>query len=914
MRQGDPISCFLFNLGIEPLACMIRNDKRIAGYNIPGTEEQLIINLFADDTVLYLNVNDSMKVTTQILDRWCNASGAKFNKEKMEIIPIGTKEHRTKMIRSRKLNQEDTTIANDVHIAQEGEAIRSLGAWVGNVTQDQTPWESIIDKINKSLKMWNNTGPSIFGKKLIAQAVVGGRTQFITKAQGMPKNITDTLTNVIKNFIWDDAPNPRLALPALHAWKENGGIELLNLNHRNDTIELVWLKEYLSENTNRPTWAYMTDILINETAPNNLPEKVRENSFLQKWSAPTKGKRAEKIGNDTIRMLKAANTYNVNFAPVRVSKNLMTAMPAWLQIGHKKTVPVNPQARCLINAHNTKTVKDLCRTTERLRRIYRGGVHTPVFSCHCDDCSEDRAGGCTNPQKCAIDAQHRLEKLVPKLNPTILTHNDNLSLTERRKTSNKIARKENTGITFDPSVTEKANLADCFRAFTDPDKILKTPAERQRQGRGINIPEESITVYTDGSCIKNGKENARAGAGIWIAEGDIRNKALKIPGTKQSNQIGEIAAVIAALESTPTFTPLTIVSDSMYVINGLTKHLQEWEDRGWIEISNRDWFKRAAYLLRKRSAPTTFQWVKGHSGDKGNEECDKLAKMGAEKEREDPYDLSIPDHFNVQGAKLSTLTQAITYRGIRERAKKLERNTTQLNLEKIRGDLEDTTGEMEPNEAIWANLRTKPIRLRIQQFFFKAVHGTHKIGRFWLNIEGYTQRAACRNCGDDETMNHILTECTHPSTRLIWSLAKETWPHDEDTWPEITLGTIIGCGTLQIRTQKENRRENRNTNVAKDRPDAGATRLIKILISEAAYLIWITRCERAIRGNEHTERETRAAWRKTLNRRISEDTTTASRVRRTSDYINLIKSTWEKSLEKFYSSIPNNWIHRGKGF
>ena len=174
MRQGDPISCFLFNLGIEPLACMIRNDKRIAGYNIPGTEEQLIINLFADDTVLYLNVNDSMRVTTQILDRWCDASGAKFNKEKTEIIPIGTKEHRTKMIRSRKLNQEDTTIANDVHIAQEGEAIRSLGAWVGNVTQDQTPWESIIDKINKSLKMWNNTGPSIFGKKLIAQAIVGG--------------------------------------------------------------------------------------------------------------------------------------------------------------------------------------------------------------------------------------------------------------------------------------------------------------------------------------------------------------------------------------------------------------------------------------------------------------------------------------------------------------------------------------------------------------------------------------------------------------------------------------------------------------------------------------------------------------------------------------------------------------------
>ena len=372
------------------------------------------------------------------------------------------------------------------------------------------------------------------------------------------------------------------------------------------------------------------------------------------------------------------------------------------------------------------------------------------------------------------------------------THNDNLSLTTRRKAYNVTARKENKGIIFDPSVTEKTSLADCFRIFTDPNRLSNVPAERQRQARGINIPEESITVYTDGSCMDNGKENAKAGAGIWFAEGDSRNKAIRIPGPNQTNQVGEIAAVIAALESTPTFAPITIVSDSMYVIDGLTKYLNEWEDRGWIEIRNKEWFKRAAYLLRKRSAPTTFQWVKGHSGDKGNEECDRLAKEGADKRREDQFDLEIPDHFDVQGAKLSTLTQAIAYRGIRERAKKLERNTTQLNLEKIRGDLKDYTGEHVTDEGIWRSIRTKPIRLRVQQFFFKTIHGTQKIGRFWLNIEGYNHRAACNTCEDDETMNHILTECLHPTTRLIWSLAKTTWPHGDETWPEITLGTIIG--------------------------------------------------------------------------------------------------------------------------
>jgi ribonuclease HI len=221
--------------------------------------------------------------------------------------------------------------------------------------------------------------------------------------------------------------------------------------------------------------------------------------------------------------------------------------------------------------------------------------------------------------------------------------------------------------------------------FTDPTKISNIPAERQRQARGIAIPEEEVTVYTDGSCTNNGKADARAGAGVWFAENDPRNQALKIPGPDQTNQVGEIAAIIAALEKIPTFAPLTIISDSMYVIDGLIKHLEHWENRGWIEISNQEWFKKAAYLLRKRSAPTTFKWVKGHSGDKGNEGSDKLAKEGADKEVEDHLDLTIPDHFNVQGAKLSSLTQAITYRGIRERDKKLTRNSTQTKSRKDKG-------------------------------------------------------------------------------------------------------------------------------------------------------------------------------------------------------------------------------------
>jgi hypothetical protein len=217
VRQGDPISCFLFDIGIEPLACMIRNKRTLKGFPIPGTENKLIINLFADDTVLYTSAEDKLADVLSILDRWCLASGAKFNKEKTEIIPIGTTRHRERVARTRKINPEDQPIDNDVHIAADGEAIRSLGAWIGNKAHDTAPWETIIDNVSKHLQRWKETHPSIFGKRLIAQAVVGGRTQFLTKAQGMPNPIREALTKLIKNFIWETKATPRLALNALQA-------------------------------------------------------------------------------------------------------------------------------------------------------------------------------------------------------------------------------------------------------------------------------------------------------------------------------------------------------------------------------------------------------------------------------------------------------------------------------------------------------------------------------------------------------------------------------------------------------------------------------------------------------------------------------------------------------------------------
>ena len=123
MRQGDPISSFTFDLTIEPLACVVRESPKLQGYMIPNVKEKVLINLFADDTTIYLGINDRYNDLKGILDTWCSASGAKFNTMKTEIIPIGSLAHRNRVNTTCRLHPADEPLNPNIHIAQDSQAI-----------------------------------------------------------------------------------------------------------------------------------------------------------------------------------------------------------------------------------------------------------------------------------------------------------------------------------------------------------------------------------------------------------------------------------------------------------------------------------------------------------------------------------------------------------------------------------------------------------------------------------------------------------------------------------------------------------------------------------------------------------------------------------------------------------------------
>ena len=306
--------------------------------------------------------------------------------------------------------------------------------------------------------------------------------------------------------------------------------------------------------------------------------------------------------------------------------------------------------------------------------------------------------------------------------------------------------------------------------------------------------------------------------------------------------------------------------------------------------------------MRNRAAPTAFKWVKGHDGVKGNEQCDRLAKAGAALPIPDVLNLDIPDNFNVQGAKLSELTQTTAYRGIRSGRPPYHRPTSLGNILLVREAIMRYTGTDETDASIWLSIRKKPIHPKISQFLFKAIHGTFMIGDFWSHIQAVEDRRLCTVCGTTESMSHILVQCQCRPTQVIWNLTRDIWPYNNIPWPDINLGTILGCGCLSPPQPANQERPHR------DMRRCGASHLLQILLSESAFLIWVLCCERVIQERGHNDQEIRARWLRTINTRLTDNKIIATKLKRNKGFTNLVVSTWEHVLKK-ERDLPNNWIN-----
>lgn len=138
--------------------------------------------------------------------------------------------------------------------------------------------------------------------------------------------------------------------------------------------------------------------------------------------------------------------------------------------------------------------------------------------------------------------------------------------------------------------------------------------------------EQKIVIYTDGACRGN------PGPGGWGASLSYNGHSKTLYGSEKvtTNNRMELMAAIRALEALKRDCLVDLYTDSKYVLKGITEWLPDWKRRGWKTAAKKP-VKNAELWQRLDEAQQNHQinwyWVKGHTGDPGNEEVDALANQ-----------------------------------------------------------------------------------------------------------------------------------------------------------------------------------------------------------------------------------------------------------------------------------------------
>ena len=894
VRQGDPLSCLLFDIAIEPLAELIRQSN-LEGFKAHGQLERTIVSLFADDTTVYLSEKDNIGDLYAILQVWCIASGAKFNLEKTEVIPIGTKDYRAQVIQTAHTNQSSDPFNESIRIARDGQAIRILGAWLGNGIDELAVWSPIIEKIDARLKRWDLKKPSIEGRKIIAQWTIGAMTQYLTYAQGMPTCIEKALTKRLTKFAWDGSGKPNASLDLLCAPTSKGGKGLLHLKYRNEAIELVWLKKLLSPPHNRPTWASFANAILAHFASKTpvAPYETRVNFFLQSWNVnPTK------LPSHLRRILKTAKTYNLTLDATAFHPNHLSSAPIWFHIGATHALNRlnnHHDAKCLRRHHNITSVGDVAS----LAGLVLNEEHRHSNYCRCPTCMHVRTTyDCMQPTKCIAFANELLNCLPTKWLPS-----ENIPDEVRVNSANPAPQGESR--VFRVNLMEVSHLENAFRIIRPDTTSHPLPARRAAPPNPPH-PTAVTEVLCCATSMINDDGNYIAGGCVWFGANDTRNISFQpTPSDHTSKTTGALGAMLLLLQRTASDVHLRIHINDKNIIQNLTKRLDDNEDLNWFHLGDSDLYRALVAKLKSRSADTTFEKWQEDKPTANQKEALELAKSALENPHQRDVAPEIDPSFSLRGQRLSAGTQRSFYQHLvtlHVQKHYSPKASLTNNIIATQRSVKDLWGATPTPPQLWKSTRSRDIPKNIRNFLWKCLHNKYKIGSYWRNIPNFEERGSCRLCEGIETMQHILVDCQESRIRrVVWGLASELWRRREPSWPEISFGSILGANLPNCISTKSTKKKGRN-------------RLFAILVLESAHLIWKLRCEWLIENQGDQEKfpsdnEIHNKWVKAINMHLKFDKLQTDTKRYGSRAIkaDLVLKTWSGVLLN-EENLPDNWI------
>eukprot|EP01057_Protomagalhaensia_wolfi_P000719 Protomagalhaensia_wolfi_Nauph_80__718@NODE_140_length_3464_cov_514_481752_g104_i0_p2_GENE_NODE_140_length_3464_cov_514_481752_g104_i0NODE_140_length_3464_cov_514_481752_g104_i0_p2_ORF_typecomplete_len266_score35_41RNase_H/PF00075_24/1_2e03RNase_H/PF00075_24/2_2e44RVT_3/PF13456_6/6_4e03RVT_3/PF13456_6/6e08Cauli_VI/PF01693_16/0_011_NODE_140_length_3464_cov_514_481752_g104_i017432540 len=168
---------------------------------------------------------------------------------------------------------------------------------------------------------------------------------------------------------------------------------------------------------------------------------------------------------------------------------------------------------------------------------------------------------------------------------------------------------------------------------TKPTDAKKTAIVAESPAKLPRLESDVTHVYTDGACSRNGQKGAKAGWGVWFGPNDNRNCCgATTPATNQRAELQGILEALRVLQCSPG--RVVVHSDSNYAMKCVSEWIAQWKKNGWMSsnrqpVANQDLIRQVDALLGTMGNRVTFQFVKGHSGNIGNDAADQLARRGA---------------------------------------------------------------------------------------------------------------------------------------------------------------------------------------------------------------------------------------------------------------------------------------------
>ena len=229
VRQGDPLSPYLFILAMEVLAHVVREEKSIRGIKLGETELKIV--LFADDNSGLFADKISAKTFLNLVNEFGKYSGLKLNIEKTEAMWLGSAKH---------------NLDKPLDLKWSDKVIKILGIHFGHNKQEmvRANYESKVQSLKTTLAIWKMRDLTLNGRILISKVLGLSKFDYTLSVLTMPKGIIRRVNDIIWSFIWKGKKKGKIRREVLFCEYEDGGQQMLDLETRIETARIKCLKRY----------------------------------------------------------------------------------------------------------------------------------------------------------------------------------------------------------------------------------------------------------------------------------------------------------------------------------------------------------------------------------------------------------------------------------------------------------------------------------------------------------------------------------------------------------------------------------------------------------------------------------------------------------------------------------------------